>query len=76
MKCPCKDCITLSMCKNLELDIERLIKARKKCSLLTDYLAIKNHGRAPFNKIRSEITEKKWKNRLSIVSKYLFEREW
>ena len=76
MKCPCEDCITLAICKNISIhDIGRLVKAKHKCSLLSDYLTTKKVGKY-FRKIRIAIVEKKWRNRLHIVSKYLFEKEW
>ena len=48
MKCPCKDCLTLPLCKNL--DLHDLVR---KCSFMSKYLKVNRITDKPISKTAS-----------------------
>ncbi len=71
MKCPCEDCITLAMCRNLNQNRSvNIIDAIEKCSILYDFLKIRKVSR-PTTEIWSNWERTELDDALDMVKKNL-----
>jgi len=72
MKCPCENCITLSMCKNLypHSKTGNVMHAITKCSLLYDYINVKKIN-TPTNEIWSDLEHEILTERMDILHEFL-----
>ena len=70
MKCPCKDCLTLPICKTMDLH-----HLANKCSLMNTYLGVKIIRRSYSNEkivnIYSNLKPSLHKFRMNKVKKYI-----
>lgn len=72
MKCPCENCITLSMCKNLYPNdkIINSMNAINKCSLLYDYLNVRQL-RISSSEIFSDLEHEIMVKRMKILNEFI-----
>jgi len=70
MKCPCKDCLTLALCKSL--DLHDLVK---KCFFMSKYLKATKISHAPYSnnviRIHSNLPRFTHKIRMNKVKRFI-----
>ena len=75
MKCPCKNCITLSMCKNIGSDkYLTVLFAKQKCSILEQYLDIPVVCKIPLS-LNYNLKSFRFVRRFNITTRILMSKE-